>query len=112
MTAQTQLNTARVRALLVQIPVHQISDTRHFMADLCSAAVELQITELALAHSMLDQAKAAQEEETAQRLRRKASKTVQSVVRMLERLHPTPEQQSRINWRLDMLKQRLAGDFS
>jgi hypothetical protein len=102
---------ARVRTLLAQTPVQQISDMRHFMADLCSAAIELQITELALAHSMLDQAKFAQEEATAQRLRRKASKIFQSVVRMLERLHPTPEQQSRINWRLDMLKQRLAKTF-
>lgn len=88
--------------------MQQISDTRHFVADLRFAAVELQIRELITAHAMLDTAQVARDEETAQRARRNARKIYRSVVEFLGRLHPTLEQRSRIDNRLDSLKQRLA----
>jgi hypothetical protein len=97
----------RVRVLLAQSTVQQISDIRNFVADLRFAAVELQITELTLAHTMLDSAKVTRDSETLQRIRRKVRKIYQSVVQTLGRLQPTHEQQTRINQLLASVQQRL-----
>jgi hypothetical protein len=97
----------QVRVLLAQSTVQQISDTRNFVADLRFAAVELQITELTLAHTLLDSAKITRDGETLLRVRRKVRKIYHSVVETLGRLQPTHEQQSRINQLLASVQQRL-----
>ena len=106
--ADSSLSTRlRVRVLLAESAVQQISDTRNFVADLRFAAVELQITELALAHAMLDSTKVTRDSETAQRIRNKARKIYRSVIQTLGRLQPTCEQQSRIDQGLASVQQRL-----
>ena len=76
------------------------------MADLRFAAVELQISELTVAHTLLDHA-ATWDDERARLARRGARRIYRSVVRFLAHLHPTPEQQSRIDKRLGSLKRKL-----
>jgi hypothetical protein len=97
----------RVRVLLAPVTVQQISDNRNFVANLRFAAVELQISELALAHTMLDSAKVTRDSETVQRVRRKVRRIYHSVVQSLGRLQPTHEQQSRLEQGLASVEQRL-----
>ena len=85
----------------------ELPDLPSVIAESHYAGVELQITDLTLAHTFLDRAGTSLDCETIERNRRMAHEAYDAVLHFLSQLHATAEQQARIDARLPLLKARL-----
>ena len=83
------------------------TQTEQLLADANTAGVELQITDLELALTMLDRADLSDDRETVRRNRRNAHAALIAVRVFLGRLEPTSEQWRRIDPLLTRLASRL-----
>ena len=81
--------------------------TPEVIARVRQAIVALQLTRIAIAHSMLDYADLSQDRLAIGRCRREARAAYVGVVRMLPKLHSTPDQAAQLKERLAALKARL-----
>ena len=86
--------------------------TPQLISDSHRAGVELQIIDLALAHSLLDSADILSNSDVVRRLRRQAKDARDSALRYLATLRPTAAQQSQIDALLASLEARLVGSRS
>ena len=82
-------------------------DTNEIIARSHFTGVELQITDIALAHSFLNHAETSRDPQVIAHSRHKAREAYDSILRFLASLNATAEQQSRIDARLPELKARL-----
>jgi hypothetical protein len=87
--------------------VPELPDLPSVIAESHYAAVELQITDLTLAHTFMDRAGTSLDPATIERNRGRAREAYASVLHFLSTLHATLEQQVRIDARLPQLKARL-----
>jgi hypothetical protein len=81
--------------------------TKDVIARTRRAIAELQLTLIAIAHSMMDHAERSLDRQAAERCRRRAHTAYVAVVHRLPKLHLTPEEAARLKEQLAALKGRL-----
>jgi hypothetical protein len=87
-------------------------DSQAVMEEAHSAGVELQITDLELAHSFMDRADTSLNPVTINRNLLRAREAYVSILNFLAQLNPTDEQQARLDALLPLLKARLDAAFT
>jgi hypothetical protein len=87
-------------------------DSQALMEEAHSAGVELQITDLELAHSFMNRAGTSLDPITINRNLLRAREAYVSVLNFLTQLNPTDAQQARLDALLPLLKARLDAAFT